>query len=129
MANNVSASFEDIWAREQQDVFFKRSVAMVVADTSFKSTMKAGDVLRRTYRSVEADETPEVYTRGTDMTVTDITDTAETLTIDRQFAKMFRVDDFDEIQSKHNVAAKYGADFGIIMQTQVDADVLGEVLN
>ena len=38
MANNLSASFEEIWAKEQQTVFYKKNVAMEVADTSFNST-------------------------------------------------------------------------------------------
>ena len=129
MANDVSPSFEDIWARTQQDVFFKMSVAMIAADLSFRSTMKSGQVLRRTYRSVTADDVPEVYTRGSDINDIDLTDTAETLTVNKQFAISFVIDDFDEIQSKYNTAMNYGEDYGVIMKTQIDADVLGEVVN
>lgn len=129
MANDVTASFEDIWARTQQDVFLKRSIAMVVADTSFNSTMRAGDVLKRTYRSVTASDVPGLYTRGSDMDDTDITDVAETLTVNKEYYISFVVDDFDAIQSKYDVAMNYGNDFGIVMQTQMDADVLGEVFN
>lgn len=129
MANDVTASFEDIWARTQQDVFLKRSIAMVVADTSFNSTMRAGDVLKRTYRSVTASDVPWLYTRGSDMDDTDITDVAETLTVNKEYYISFVVDDFDAIQSKYDVAMNYGNDFGIVMQTQMDADVLGEVFN
>jgi len=129
MANNVTASFEEVWARQQQDTFLKRSVAMIVADTSFKSSMKSGDVLKRTYRSVSADDAPDVYVSGSDMTVRDITDTAETLTVNKKYGIAIQVDDFDEIQSKYNIAVNYGTDYGVIMQTQIDADVLGEVVN
>jgi len=129
MANDLTPSFEDVWARTQQDVFLKRSVSMVVADTSFNSTMRAGDVLKRTYRSVTASDVPGLYTRGTDMDDTDITDVAETLTVNKEYYISFVVDDFDAIQSKYDVAMNYGNDFGIVMQTQMDADVLGEVFN
>ena len=129
MANDLTPSFEDVWARTQQDVFLKRSIAMVVADTSFNSTMRAGDVLKRTYRSVTASDVPWLYTRGTDMDDTDITDVAETLTVNKEYYISFLEDDFDAIQSKYDVAMKYGNDFGIVMQTQMDADVLGEVFN
>lgn len=125
----MTPSFEDVWARTQQDVFLKRSIAMVVADTSFNSTMRAGDVLKRTYRSVTASDVPWLYTRGTDMDDTDITDVAETLTVNKEYYISFVVDDFDAIQSKYDVAMNYGNDFGIVMQTQMDADVLGEVFN
>ncbi len=129
MANDLTPSFEDVWARTQQDVFLKRSIAMVVADTSFNSTMRAGDVLKRTYRSVTESDVPGLYTRGTDMDDTDITDVAETLTVNKEYYISFLEDDFDAIQSKYDVAMKYGNDFGIVMQTQMDADVLGEVFN
>lgn len=129
MANDLTPSFEDVWARTQQDVFLKRSIAMVVADTSFNSTMRAGDVLKRTYRSVTASDVPGLYTRGSDMDDTDITDVAETLTVNKEYYISFVVDDFDAIQSKYDVAMNYGNDFGIVMQTQMDADVLGEVFN
>ena len=129
MANDLTPSFEDVWARTQQDVFLKRSIAMVVADTSFNSTMRAGDVLKRTYRSVTASDVPWLYTRGSDMDDTDITDVAETLTVNKEYYISFVVDDFDAIQSKYDVAMNYGNDFGIVMQTQMDADVLGEVFN
>lgn len=51
MANNLSASFPEVWAKEQQTVFYKENVAMKVADMSFNSDMKYGDTLNRTYRS------------------------------------------------------------------------------
>lgn len=129
MANSVSASFKDVWAREQQEVFLKRNVAMQIADLSFNSSMKSGDVLVRTYRSTLASNSPGVYVRGTDITFDDITDTAETLTVNRNFALGFYFDDFDAIQSEYNTAMLYGKDKGIILSNQVDADVLGEWVN
>ena len=129
MANDFTASFEEVRAKEQQITFFKRSVAMVVADTSFRATMKSWDVLRRIYRGVSADDTPDVYVRGEDMPERSETDTAETLTVNKQFGIAIPFDDFDEIQSKYNLAVSYGNDYWIIMQTQIDADVLGEVVN
>lgn len=129
MANSISASFEEIWAREQQEQFLKKSVAMIMADVSFKTALKSWDVLQRTYRSVDADDVPDVYTRGSDMVVRDVTDTAETLTVNGQFSIAISVDDFDQIQSKYDIAKNYGEDYGIIMQSQIDADVLWEVTN
>lgn len=129
MANNVSASFETIWAREQQEVFYKRTVSSVVADVSKRSLMSAGQTLTRTYRSGSVNDAPSVYSRGTDITLTDITDTAETLVVNKQFADGFYVDDFDAIQDKYDIAANYGKDYGERMKSQIDADVLYEVVN
>lgn len=129
MANSLSASFETIWAREQQEVFYKRTVSSVVADVSKRALMSAGQTLTRTYRSGSVNDAPSVYSRGTDISLTDITDTAETLTVNKQFADGFYVDDFDAIQDKYDIAANYGRDYGERMKSQIDADVLYEVVN
>lgn len=130
MANNFNASFATIRAREQQEQFLKRSVAVeAMADTSYDSTLTRGRVLTRTYRSTSANDVPDVYVRGTDMTPRDVTDTAETLTVNREFAISIKVDDFDKLQNNYDAAVNYGKDYGIILQSQVDSDVLGEVVN
>jgi hypothetical protein len=127
MANSLSASFEEIWAKEQQTVFYKKNVAMAIADTSFNATMmNRGDTLNRTKRSAL---TPYAYTRGTAMTATDVTDTNESLTVDKQYYVMIYVDDFDQIQDKYDIAMNYGKDAAEVLSAQVDADVLGEVFN
>lgn len=126
MANSLSASFEEIWAAEQQTVFYKTNVAMEIADLSFNSTLKRGDTLNRPYRS---SSNVQVYTRGTDITIDSLTDTNEQLVVNKEYANGFYIDDFDAIQSKYDVAANYGKDNGIYLSNQVDADVLGEVFN
>lgn len=126
MANNLKVSFQEIWAKEQQEVFNKKNVAMQVADTSFKDSLKSGDTLNRTYRS---DASIQTYTRGTDINIDDLTDTNEQLVVNKQYANGFYVDDFDAIQSKYDVAANYGKDYGVELSNQVDADVLYETVN
>lgn len=121
MANSLSASFPEIWAKEQQEVFYKENVAMAVADTSFRSDMTYGDTLNRTYRS---STNVQVYTPGTAITIDDLTDTNEQLSVNRKFATGFYIDDFDQIQDKYDVAANYGRDYGVYLSNQVDADVL-----
>lgn len=123
MANNLSASFPEIWSKEQQEVFYKENVAMMIADLSFKAQMSRGDVLNRPYRSAR---TIQSYTRGTAITIDDLTDTNEQLTINREFATGFYLDNFDKIQSNYDTAASYGRDDGEALSNQVDAEVLGE---
>lgn len=107
MANNLSASFEEIWAREQQEVFYKTNVGVKIADMSFNSSMRSGDTLNRPYRSSTE---VQVYTRGTDITIDDLTDTNEQLVVDKQYANGFYVDEFDRIQDKYDAALAYGKD-------------------
>lgn len=126
MANNFSASFIEVWAKEQQTIFYKQNVAMMIADTSFKSQLSKGDTLNRPYRSAN---NVQVYSRGSAITIDDKTDTNEQLTVNKQFATGFYVDDFDKIQNNYDAAANYGKDDGVYLSNQVDADVLGEYAN
>lgn len=124
--STFTADFAEIWAKEQQEVFYKENVAMKIADVSFKGAMSSGDTLNRPYRSANNVQT---YTRGTAITIDDKTDTQESLTVNKQFASGFYVDDFDKIQSSYNLIANYAKDDGEYLSNQVDADVLGEYVN
>lgn len=126
MANSFSASFPEIWAREQQEAFYKTNVAMKIADTSFKSDMSMWDTLNRPYRSSVNIQT---YTPGTSITIDDRTDTNEQLSVNKKFATGFYMDDFDKIQSKYDLIANYAKDDAVKLSNQIDADVLGEVAN
>ena len=108
MANSFAADFPEIWAREQQEVFYKTNVARVIADTSFESQLSFGDVLNRPRRSNNPIQT---YTRGTAITIDDKTDTQETLTVNKQFATGYYIDDMDRIQSVYDLAANYDRDW------------------
>lgn len=127
MANDLSASFPEIWAKEMETVFYKKNVAMMIADLSHNSEMKYGDTLTRVYRA--ASGVPAVYVPGTAITITDKTDTAEQLLVNKKYANGFYLDDFDDEQSMYNAALLYGKDDGEALSNQVDADVLGEVFN
>lgn len=126
MANSFTASFEEIWAREQQEVFYKTNVGVKIADMSFNSLMKRGDTLNRPYRSAS---NVQVYTRGTDITIDDLTDTNEQLVVNLEYANGFYIDEHDAIQNKYDAALAYGKDNAIYLSNQVDADILGEVFN
>jgi hypothetical protein len=105
--NTFTADFPEIWAKEQQIVFYKENVAMKIADVSFKSEMSFGDTLNRPYRSAN---NVQSYTRGTAITIDDKTDTNEQLSANKQFATGFYVDDFDKIQSRYDLIASYAKD-------------------
>ena len=127
MANSFSASFKEVWAKKQQQVFYKNNIANQIADTSFKSDLSSGDVLHRTYRSWAG--YPNVYVRGTDMTERALTDTDETLTVDKEYYDFFYVDRHDQIQNSYDAASGYGKDGGEMLSNQIDSDVLGEAVN
>lgn len=126
MAN--SFNFADIRARTQQDVFLKKSVAMVIAQNESRA-ISYGKTYKRNYSSVLATDVPNVVVRGSDMTVRDVSDTTETLTVDKQFGIVISINDWDELQSAYGLAMTYGNQYGEIMKSQMDADVLYEVVN
>lgn len=128
MANNLTASFPEIWAGKQQTEFFKQNVAMKIA--KFEQGLegkKYGDTLNRTYSSMSV--IPDVYVRGTAIDIQDITDTGEQLVINKQYAQGFYIDEMDNAQNIYSAALEYGKKTGEYLSNQVDADVLAEALN
>jgi len=128
MANSLSASFPEIRAGKQQTTFFKENVAMKIC--KFEQGLegkKYGDTLNRTYSSISNYVDP--YTRGTAISIQDITDTAEQLIINKEYAQGFYVDEHDDIQSMYSAALEYGKKTGEYLSNQVDADVLAEAVN
>jgi hypothetical protein len=123
MANNLTASFPEIRAGKQQTEFFKQNVAMKIC--KFEQGLegkKYGDTLNRTYSSMSVIADP--YTRGTAISIQDITDTAEQLIINKQFAQGFYIDEMDDLQNIYSAALEYGKKTGEYLSNQVDADVL-----
>jgi len=125
MANSLSAGFREVWDREYQTIFYKLNVAKQIADMSFKSQLGKGQVFSRVYRS-DLSGNLQTYTRGTAISINDVTDTKEQLTVNSQFADGIYRDDFDAIQSNYDFAAAYGKDMATYASNQVDADILGE---
>lgn len=126
MANNFNSDFKEIWAKEQQEVFYKTNVASKIAGMSAEAQMKDGDVFHKTRRGAL---TAQIITRGTDMTLADLTNVDEFLTIDKQFGTAFDYHEFDSIQSAYDQAMGYGRDSGEALSNMVDAYVLAEALN
>ena len=72
-----------------QETFFKESVALGVANTELRADLKEGDVLHKPYGSYARVQT---YTKGTDITVKDLSTTDDTLTVDTAKVASFYVD-------------------------------------
>lgn len=127
MANDFSASFPEIWAKEQQTEFFKQNVAMKIC--KFEQGLegkKYGDTLNRTYSTMSAYVDP--YVPGTAISIEDLTDTNEQLLVNKKFSKGFYVDEMDDIQNIYSAALEYGKKSWEYLSNQVDAEVLYEAL-
>lgn len=69
------------------------------------------------------------YTRGSDMTIPNYTETNETLTVTTAKATPFAIDDLDVIQSNFRLMDEYSSRAMRALNKAVDADYLGEVAN
>lgn len=128
MANSLSASFPEVRAGEMQREFFKKNIAKVICNfQTWLDGKSYGDTLNRVYSSMP--EYPNAYTRGSSIPEVDLTDTKESLVINKQYAYRFYIDDFDNIQDKYSVAIEYWKKTWEYLSNQVDADVLAEALN
>jgi hypothetical protein len=91
-----------------------------------QETLKKGDTVHRPYRS--ALSVNDLGSEG-QYTRQDITDTDETLSINKEKEVTFYIREIDEMQSDYKTANEYADDAAVALGNQIDGDVLGEVLN
>jgi hypothetical protein len=126
MANSLSASFPTRWSREMQERLEKMDVFRKQANFRLESDLKDGDTVKRVYRS---NIVPADYTRGTDVTFKDITDTAESLVVDKTPVMPFYVDDLDALQSHYDTRSQYTNDVVNDLNHIIDGWYQAEVTN
>lgn len=127
MANSVSASFREVFAKDYQTTFYKENVARKIVNMAFKNDVKRANTYARTYAPTDyGQDDLQTYARGTAITITDMTDTREDLVINREFADGKYIDDFDQLQTNLEFASKYGENMAMACSNQMDADILGE---
>lgn len=130
MANSVSASFRDVFAKDYQTTFYKENVAKKIVEMSFKSDVYRARKYKRTYAPTDYGQSNlQRYSRGSSITITDMTDTSEELVINSEFADGKYIDNFDQMQTNLEFAAKYGENMATSCSNQLDADILGEWVN
>ncbi len=113
MANSLTAFNPEYWTPTMQETFLKESVALGVANTELRADLKDGDTLHKPYGSYPRVQT---YTKGTDITVKDISSTDDTLTVGTAKVASFYVDDIDRVQGKYAVIKE----FSTIAQRQLN---------
>jgi hypothetical protein len=126
MANSVSASFAEIWAREMQVMDFVSNVWKPQANFRLEKELKSGDLIRRQYRGRPV---AGAYTRGSDVTLTDLTHTSETLTVDTTPYIAFYISDLDELQSTPSSRQDHTRDSVEYMQNIINGHYTAEVAN
>lgn len=109
-----------------QDKFWVKNVFRPQANFRLENDLKVGDTVKRVYRSATV---PQDYTRGTAVTFQDLTDTAESLQVDKTPVIPFYLDDIDEIQSNFQERARYTDDTSNQMANIINGWYLAEVAN
>lgn len=126
MTNSLSASFAAYWSRRMQATNYRTAVYIPIVSMEEQDTLKKGNVVHRPYRSTLY---PRAYSRGTAVTIRDITDTDESLTVDTAEVVPFYVDDLDALQHNYKVMNEYADDATTVLTNFIDGVILGEVTN
>ena len=126
MANSLTAFNPEYWSKKMQETFLKESTALAVANTELRSDLKDGDTLHKPYGSYPRVQT---YTKGTDITVKDISATDDTLTVATAKVASFYVDDIDRVQNKWATANEFAAMAQRQLNNVLDQAVLAEYSN
>lgn len=118
--------FETKMSKRMQITRYSTPVYSAQASFEERSNLQDGQsVVRPTFGRLFAD----TYTRGSDMTVQDYSETSETLTVNTTPALLLQADDFDAIQHKSSIVDRLASDGMRALNKHVDADYLGEVAN
>lgn len=109
-----------------QIVRIKEPVYRALANFEERSNLKNGDTVHRPYRSSLLVQS---YTKGTAVTVQDVTATDESLSVGTTKIVPFYVDDLDQLQNKWDTVNSFADDAGRELEAFIDGDFLGEVVN
>ena len=127
MANAFSsASFAAYWSRRMQQTNYREAVYPAIVSMEEQATLTMGQTVHRPYRSTLYART---YTRGTAVTIRDLTDTDESLTVNVSKVVPFYIDDLDALQHNYRVLNEYADDAATVLKDFIDGDVLGEYAN
>lgn len=126
MSNTLSPYFPEFWAKTAQTLHKPTAIYRQVANFRAEADMKFGD----TYHRILPNRTEiQDYQRYTDIDAQDITGTDQSLTVNKQKAFRFQVDDLDEVQSNVALASTYAKNAVRDMTNVIDSDFMYEVLN
>lgn len=126
MANNLDASISEYWSRRMQRKHYVTDVFRAVANFEEQNTLKNGDTVHRPYRSNVIDQD---YTRGTAVSIQDLTTTDESLVVNKAKVVPFYIDDLDELQNSYAMKNSYADDCAEKLSEVLDGHFLAETAN
>lgn len=119
--NPNTMTFKTVFTAEYQMSHYKEPVYQILADSRLESQLTKGQTIARSYASDVS-----VNDMGGDgsYSVQAITDTQETLTVNKEKEASIYVKDLDLLQAHLPVKQKYGRKLANALVNQVDGDVL-----
>lgn len=114
-------TFKTVFSAEYQMSHFREPVYQILADTRLESALTKGQTISRSYAS---DVTVNDMGGDGSYSTQAITDTAETLTINKEKESSVYIKKLDELQAHLPVKQKYGRKLANALINQIDGDVL-----
>ena len=102
---------------------FKKPVFKALANYEERAGLSNGDTVHRPYRSTMR---VRDYTKGTAVTIGDISSTDESLAVNTTKVVAFYVDDLDDLQNKYATVNTFAYDAGIELWNFIDGQFLGQ---
>ena len=125
--NSLSDLKPEFWARECQRSLFVENRAMAVANTQLRNIL-AGEG-RKAHRTILSYPASATYVPQTDITVTPVTSSKETLEVDTFLASLVTVDDVQEQQSILDLGSKIAMRMMKDHNNRIEQAVLGQITN
>jgi len=123
------AIYKRAFENSYQDIFQKVLVGMKVASTRLQADLKYGMSVDRAKIDISAVRVRAITT-NVDRVIDPLTDTRQTMTIDRKYGTSFPISQYEKVQAGPlNPGAYAGAKVAHKLATFVDADVLYETVN
>ena len=126
MANSLTALNKEVWTRKMQEILEKELVGMQICRTDLRSILSDGDTIHKPYRS---EMRTADYTKGTAITVQDVTATDESLSVDTTKVVAFYVDNIDKVQNSYNTMSEFATDAQRKLNRAIDRIVLKEYVS
>mgnify|MGYP001561183323 CR=1 FL=1 len=126
IANSLTAFSPEFWAAKAQETFLKESIALGIANTELRADLTMGISVHKPYGSYPRVQT---YTKGTAVTIKDISTTDEYLEVNTAKVAPFYVDELDKVQNKWDVASEWASIAGRQLSNVLDQAVIGEYTN
>lgn len=119
---NTFGGIPETWSKEYQIVHDKVPVYPAISNYRLAAGLKVGDTVHRSYpTSLVANV---MGANGSYVTQA-VTDTDETLLIDKNYETSFYVKELDELQNSLPVRSQYAKRSMVAIFNQIDADILG----